>query len=93
MRWTMILAVIIVLAPASMKTYAQTPPVFDLSNDPDRIICRRVNRRGSFTKVRVCARQHEWLEVRQRSVRVINESREFQSYQHISPQAWALGTY
>jgi hypothetical protein len=89
----MILAVIVVLAPASMKTYAQTPPVFDSINDPDRIICRKINRRGSFTKVRVCARQREWLEERRRSVQAVNESREFQTHQHISPRAWALGTY
>ena len=41
--------------------------------EPNRIVCKRIQRRRSFTKVRICATQREWDEERQNALGEMQE--------------------
>ncbi|MCZ6890407.1 MAG: hypothetical protein O7H39_18105 [Gammaproteobacteria bacterium] len=52
--------------------------------DPDRIQCRRVQRKRSFTKHRVCATRRQWDEQRDRSLAILQQ-REQADLRHQMP--------
>ena len=64
--------------------------VLDRANDPDRIVCRRVNRQGSFIKTRVCSRNSEWMEERRRSLYTIDRLRQLDPKWLASVPSWRL---
>ncbi len=62
------------LALAAWPATSDAAPSPDANRyHPDRIECRKVQRKRSFTKRRVCATRREWDEAKARSLEILRQ--------------------